>query len=186
MKILNNYKLNIILFATILISVSCSNDQDDSPELINEEEVITTVVLTINSTDNPTQTIRWSVDQDNSQEAISLKSNTEYQVAISFLDETDPSDIEDITEEVIEEADEHQVFYSFSNISVNYSSGTTDTVDSNGNPVYINSFWTATTIGSGTVQVFLIHEPVTKTSTTRNGFGGETDVAIDIPISIID
>ena len=94
--------------------------------------------------------------------------------------------MEDITEEVIEEADEHQVFYDFSDVSISYSSGTNDTIDSDGNPVYLNSLWTASSSGSGIVQAFLIHEPTSKTGTSRDSFGGETDVAIDIPITISD
>ena len=128
----------------------------------------------------------WVVEEDNSSKLINLKANTEYQVGISFLDETDPSDVEDITEEVIEEADDHQVFYDFSDVSISYSSGTNDTIDSDGNPVYLNSLWTASSSGSGIVQAFLIHEPTSKTGTSRDSFGGETDVAIDIPITISD
>ena len=187
MKFLLNQKNVLILLFITLFVVSCSKEEeDDTPELINEEEVITTVVLTFDSSDNPTQTIRWAVDKDNSLKFINLKANTEYQVGISFLDESDPSDVEDITEEVQEEADEHQVFYGFSDVSISYSSGTNDTIDSEGNPVYLNSAWTASSSGSGIVRAFLIHEPTTKTSTTRDGFGGETDVAIDIPITISD
>ena len=185
---LNTKQIFFYLFTALLIS-SCSSDEDEVdeiPELINEEEVITTVVLTFDSSDNPTQTIRWAVEEDNSSKVINLKANTDYQVGISFLDETDPSDVEDITEEVIEEADEHQVFYDFSDVSISYSSGTNDTIDSDGNPVYLESLWTASSSGSGIVQAFLIHEPTTKTGTSRDSFGGETDVAIDIPITIVE
>jgi len=38
------------------------------------------------------------------------------QVEISFLNNSDPSDIENVTLEVIEEADEHQVFYEFAEV----------------------------------------------------------------------
>jgi len=96
---LNTKQIFFYLFTALLIS-SCSSDEDEVdeiPELINEEEVITTVVLTFDSSDNPTQTIRWAVEEDNSLKFINLKANTEYQVGISFLDETDPSDVEDIT-----------------------------------------------------------------------------------------
>ena len=96
----------------------------------------------------------------------------------------DLDDTEDITEEVREEAEEHQVFYEFSGVDVSYTSGQGDTLDSENNPLYINSLWSASASGSGTVTVYLIHEPVSKTSTDRNGFGGETDVQVDFPIVI--
>ena len=41
---------------------------------------------------------------------IELESSSEYKFEISFLNETDPNNVIDMTEEVIEEADEHHVF----------------------------------------------------------------------------
>ena len=180
-----NTKHTLFFLFTALLILSCSKEEEDLPELINEEEVITNVKLVLSASGLDTQTIDWAVDQNNSQ-TITLKKNTAYEVNISFLDQSNPSDIEDITEEVEEEADEHQVFYEFSDLSISYASSTNDTKDSNGNPVYLKSVWTASSLGSGTVRAFLIHEPTTKTSSSRDGFGGETDVAIDIPITVID
>jgi hypothetical protein len=180
MKTLFNSKY-ILLFSTLFI-ISCSKD---TPEVVEEQELITTVELEFRAADETTQTIRWQVDQTNNQ-TVSLKANTAYEVSISFFDESDPADVEDITEEVREEADEHQVFYEFSNVSVSYTSGDLDTLDSEGNPVFIHSIWNASATGSGIIRAYLIHEPTTKSSTNRDGFGGETDVAVDIPITIIE
>tara|TARA_B110000114_G_scaffold36818_1_gene38379 strand:+ start:936 stop:1196 length:261 start_codon:yes stop_codon:yes gene_type:complete len=85
---------------------------------------------------------------------------------------------------VKEEADEHQVFYEFSQLNIGLEQSSSDTLDSNQNPVYINSLWNTSEVGSGTVRVYLIHEPVTKSSSTRDGFAGETDVAVDFLITI--
>ena len=59
-----------------------------------------------------------------------------------------------------------------------------DTLDSNQNPLFVNSLWNTSEVGTGTVRVYLIHEPVTKSSSTRDGFAGETDVTVDFPIII--
>lgn len=59
-----------------------------------------------------------------------------------------------------------------------------DTLDSNQNPLFVNSLWNTSEAGTGTVRVYLIHEPVTKSSSTRDGFAGETDVTVDFPIII--
>ena len=177
-----SYTKNTLLFLFLISVSSCSKD---TPEVVNEEELITTVVLNFSTQGEPDQTVRWETEAANSAEII-LKANAEYDVQITFLDESDPNDIENINEEIIEEADEHQVFYEFSGVSVTYGQGSSDALDSNQNPVYINSIWNTSAANSGIVRVFLIHEPTTKSSTTRDGFGGETDVSVDIPIRIIE
>jgi hypothetical protein len=176
------YTKNTLLLILLITISSCSKD---TPEVVNEEELITTIELNFSTQGEPDQTVRWETEAANSAEIV-LKSNTEYDVQITFLDESDPSDIENINAEIIEEADEHQVFYEFSGVSVTYGQGTSDTLDSDQNPVYINSIWNTSDVNSGVVRVFLIHEPTTKSSTTRDGFGGETDVSVDIPIRIIE
>ena len=60
------------------------------------------------------------------------------------------------------------------------------TSDSANNPLYLNSIWTASSAGTGTARVYLIHEPTTKTSTSRGGFGGETDVEVDFTVVIFE
>ena len=52
------------------------------------------------------------------------------------------------------------------------------------NPLFLNSIWTASSAGTGTARVYLIHEPTTKTSTSRGGFGGETDVEVDFTVVV--
>jgi len=179
-------KFTLMLFASIALTnlfISC--DKDEDPELIEEQELITTVVLNITSDGAANQTVRWNMDT-NQTPTISLQANQQYQVSVSFLDESDPADTEDITEEVKEEADEHQVFYEFSGVSISYTSGQGDVSDSANNPLYVNSIWTASSAGTGTARVYLIHEPTTKTSTSRGGFGGETDVEVDFTVVVFE
>ena len=181
MKFILNIQYKALYLLLSLIIISCS--KDDEPEPINEEELITTVQLTFKAAGTTDQIVRWREGSNNS-DIITLAANTQYEVGIVFLDESDPSDIEDITEEVKEEADEHQVFYEFSQLNIGLEQSSSDTLDSNQNPVYINSLWNTSEVGSGTVTVYLIHEPVTKSSSTRDGFAGETDVAVDFLITI--
>ena len=180
MKFILNIQYKTLYLLLSLLIISCSKED---PEPINEEELITTVQLTLKSPGITDQIVRWQEGSNNS-DIISLAANTQYEVEIIFLDESDPSDIEDITEEVKEEADEHQVFYEFSQLNIGLEQSSSDTLDSNQNPVYINSLWNTSEVGSGTVRVYLIHEPVTKSSSTRDGFAGETDVTVDFPIII--
>ena len=180
MKFILNIQYKTLYLLLSLLIFSCSKE---GPEPINEEELITTVQLTFKTPGITDQIVRWQEGSNNS-DIISLAANTQYEVEIIFLDESDPSDIEDITEEVKEEANEHQVFYQFSQLNISLEQSSSDTLDSNQNPLFVNSLWNTSEVGTGTVRVYLIHEPVTKSSSTRDGFAGETDVAVDFLITI--
>jgi hypothetical protein len=171
------------LYSIILISSFLFNGcSSEAPELIQEEELITTVKLTFKSSEE-TQIVRWNTLTTNS-EIIQLKANSMYEVAIEFLDDSDPVDIKNITTEVIEEANDHQVFYEFSGVNVIYGTSDSDVLDDNQNPLYINSIWNFVESSSGVVRIYLIHEPTSKNSSNRSGFGGETDIQVDIPLHI--
>ena len=182
MKTLQHTKYALFYLSVFFLLLSC---EKETPEIVEEQELITTVELQFQASGEAPQTIRWEVDQTNAT-TVTLKANTAYEVAITFLDESDPGDVENITEEVQEEADEHQVFYEFSGVTIDLSSGRSDTLDSDGNPVFLHTVWNATATGTGIIKAYLIHEPTSKTSTTRAGFGGETDVAIEIPLTVVE
>ena len=165
---------------TILI-YSCSKDDPDG---INEQEFISNVVISVTSPDGSLQTIDWDLSETN-METINLKANSNYSVGLSFENRSDPTDIEDVTLEIIDEADEHQVFFEFADISVDVTSANNDTkVGSRG--VLLKSVWNASSTGSGIVRVYLIHQPTNLNATNREGFGGYNDVSIDIPVTITD
>lgn len=107
---------------TILI-YSCSKDDPDG---INEEEFISNVVISVTSPDGSLQTIDWDLSETN-METINLKANSNYSVGLSFENRSDPTDIEDVTLEIIDEADEHQVFFEFADVSVDVTSANNDT-----------------------------------------------------------
>ena len=165
---------------TILI-YSCSKDDPDG---INEQEFISNVVISVTSPDGSLQTIDWDLSETN-METINLKANSNYSVGLSFENRSDPTDIEDVTLEIIDEADEHQVFFEFADVSVDVTSANNDTkVGSRG--ILLKSVWSASSTGSGIVRVYLIHQPTNFNATTREAFGGFNDVSIDIPVSITD
>lgn len=183
MKItLNSYsamRYFLALFITVL-TVQCSKD-DETPEEINEEETINRVTLTVTSPGG-SNTYTWN--EGETIPTVNLTANAVHQVSISFFDATDPSDVEDITEEVIEEADEHFVFYEVANASLTIASASNDVVDADGVSINIHTEWTAGAAGSGTVRAVLIHEPTSKSGTTRSDLGGSTDVELDFPVTI--
>ena len=169
--------LSIFLFAGFL---ACTKED---PVLVEEQELITTVALTFSREGAPNETIRWTSDLDQSP-LIGLKSNTQYTVSVSFLDESDPGAVENITNEVKKEADEHQIFYEFSGVAIEFKQAPSDVLDSYQNPLYVNTLWSTSNSGSGVVRVYLIHEPIQKTGSARSDFGGETDIAVDFTLQI--
>jgi len=179
-KNIKKFKLHLITLI-IVLSYSCSKDDPDG---INEQEYISNVVVDVASPDGTTQTIDWDLSETNT-ESINLKPNSNYTVELSFENRGDPTDIEDITIEIIDEADEHQVFFEFADVSVSVTSASNDTKDGS-RGVLLKSVWNASSSATGIVRVYLIHQPTNFNATTREGFGGFNDVAIDIPVTISD
>ncbi len=182
MKTLFNLNQIIPLFFCLtLLFTSCSKDD---PDAINEQEYISNVVVTLASEDGESQTVDWDLSEMNSQN-INLRVNTNYNVNVSFLNNSDPSDVDNITLEIIEEADEHQVFFEFADVDVSVTSASNDTkVGTRG--VLINSVWNATSAGTGLVRLYLVHQPTNFNATTREAMGGFNDVSIDIPVTITE
>ena len=108
---------------------------------------------------------------------VNLLANTTYTGTVTLLNETE-SPAEDITEEVAEEADEHQFFYQAStslNVTTDYADA-----DADGNPVGINFSLITGEASNGNFTVTLRHEPSKGASGVAEGditnAGGETDV----------
>ena len=179
----NFFKKASLLYLPLLTILIYSCSKDD-PDGINEQEFISNVVISVTSPDGNLETIDWDLSETN-METINLKVNSNYSVGLSFENRSDPTDIEDVTLEIIDEADEHQVFFEFADISVDVTSADNDTkVGSRG--VLLKSVWNASSTGSGIVRVYLIHQPTNFNANNREDFGGFNDVSIDIPVSITD
>lgn len=169
----------LFTLSAVLLMTNCKKE---TPEEINEEEVINRVILSVTASDNSTIDYTWNDGE--TIPSISLTANESYSVSISFYDATDASDVEDITEEVIEEADEHYVFFEVASASVVISSASNDTTDSEGVRINLKTTWAAGDPSEGVVRAFLIHEPTSKTALTRAGLGGASDVELNFPVVI--
>ena len=174
----NNSIKSIIALCFLAIGVvSCSND-DDNPAPIDEEEVITTMNVTLSTTGETITLQSQDLDGDGPNAPVisvsgNLSANTTYNGNIELLNETE-TPAEDITAEVEEEDEEHQLFFSTSGsvVSVEY-----DDADGNGNPVGLNFTLTTGETGNGTLQITLRHEPKKPNDGTLADAGGETDIA---------
>ena len=185
LKTMKTMKTSAFYALLTLAMLGCSDD-DTTPEIINEDELITTVILTL-TPESGDQVVLTTVDLDGDgpDEPVTtvvgnFSQNTQYQGAVQFLNETeDPA--EDITQEVIEEADEHQVFYTISeglNIQTTY-----EDQDSQGNPLGVQITLSTGTASEGSLTVTLRHEPV-KPNDGLESAGGETDISTSFDVSI--
>lgn len=176
--------LTLFALGTVLLS-SCSDD-DENPDPVNEEETITTIIVTLSGGMNGDIILRsQDLDGDGPNAPVitvsnDLEGNITYTGSIQFLNETE-SPTEDITEEVEEEDDEHQVIYSSTG---SIGSVTTTDVDGNGNALGLNFELSTNTAGSASLTVTLRHEPTKPNDGTLAGAGGETDATATFDLLI--
>ncbi len=174
-----------ILF-TFSLLISC--DDDDTTQIINEEELITTVELTFTSTTDANNVVVYkSVDTDGDGPDApvitvigNLMTASSYMGSVQFLNES-VSPAENITTEVQEEADEHEVFYlsSITDVSI-----TKDDVDVNGNALGLMSTLQTGAASTGTLTIVLRHEPLKPNDGSLSNAGGETDVQVVFDLTV--
>ena len=158
-----------ILFAT---HTGCKKTTTTPPNP-NDEELITTfkITLTDSAGVNPTVTAMYrDLDGDGGTgpsiwDSIKLKPNTTYLGEILLLDES-KSPVDTISNEVLEEADEH--LFCFSSPASNLQIQRTDK-DVNNLEIGFQSKWKTMGIGNTTVQIVLRHQPDTKTGACEPG-----------------
>lgn len=151
----------------------------------NEEELITTVVLTFTDTTGlvaPFTVTFADPDGDGgnaptTHEEIHLDSNKYYNVSIQFLDESKTL-AEDITEEIEAEAAEHIICYTPAG-GINLSVLRTDTDGTF--EIGLASFWSSGAASMGTLTVVLKHQPDGKDGTC---LPGDTDVEVVFNVHI--
>ncbi len=186
---MKNLKL-LSLIVTLLIFAACSND-DDGPDQVNEEELITTVKVTLTPVTGGLATVTLeSVDTDGDEGPATavntvvgdLIEGETYAGTVEFLNETEnPADV--ITDEVEAEDDEHQVFFTAGgglNVTTSYTN-----FDGDGNPLGTQFTATAGAAGTGTFTITLRHEP-TKPNTGLGDAGGSTDAERTFDVEVVD
>lgn len=177
--------LSTTIFATALI-FSCSSDDDSTPEPVLEEEVITTMTITLEA-DGQADVILQTQDLDGDGPDLpvvtvsgNLSSNTNYSGSITLLNETeDPA--ENMTLEIEEEDLAHQFFYSVGSgldAQTDYNDA-----DSEGNPLGLDFVLSTYSASSGSITFTLRHEP-NKPNMGLEDAGGETDIEATFNVSI--
>jgi hypothetical protein len=178
-------------FALATLFTACSKDDDKTEPVVipNQEEVITTLIYTLTPEGggDAVELIFRDLDGDGGAQPVitvdSLMAGTTYLGALELLNESEQP-VEDITEEVKEEGDEHQFFFmGGSELTVMYNDK-----DVNNKPIGLNTKLTTTTAGEYALHIVLRHEPNKDASGVADGditnAGGETDIEVhfDVPV----
>lgn len=180
-------KLLAALFISSLIFTSCSDDHDHGDDHDHEEELITTVIYTLTNNADATNTVvltSTDLDGDGGLDPVetvvgNFKANAAYTGTIQLLNATE-NPAEDITEEVKEEAEEHEFFYSN---TAGLTILKTDE-DANKNPLGVETTATAGSAGTGSLTVILKHEPTKPNNNTSASAGGSTDVEVTFNVTV--
>lgn len=201
-----NLKLMVLLLAGMTI-VSCSSD-DDAPDEENLPEVFTDVTLIFTPDGGGTPVTATAEDPDGEgaadlvvEDDIVLAANTTYTLTYEILNDL-ITPAEDIGAEILEEDDEHQFFFSFTDGAftsptgdgnmgaanaadpINYLDEDSDAQDGSGNPVGLETEWTTgDALASGTFTVNLQHQPGVKTATSTSE-NGDTDFNLEFVLII--
>ena len=185
-------------------------EDPDAPPCENEEEIITDVTLTWTPVGGGDPIVATAKDPDGEgvlplavEAPINLQENTEYTLSLDLRNEIEG---ESITEEILQEDDEHMFFFGFTegifsspegdgNIDNRADAVNYNDQDENGLPVGLSTGWTtAATMSGGTFRLILKHQPDIKSETSTVDDGGtdldlswviNTDVTdVDDPIEV--
>jgi hypothetical protein len=158
---------------------------------INDEEVITTVMVKLTPTEGGSSLSFSYEDLDGPGgnnpviQPIVLDSNKAYAVTLFVLNKS-VNPIDTISNEIITEADSHRFYYE-------PSAGSNITVDSldrdlNGISLGLNSRWKTGSAATGTLKITLRHYPGTPPNKLEvdpvNSSKSSTDIEVDFPITI--
>lgn len=180
---------NISLALLGLLVISCNNDEVVVPPVTNEEELITTVKVTLTNGSNSIVLQSKDLDGDGPNAPVvivvgNILANTTYVGSVQFLNESvNPAD--NITEEILAEDEDHQIFYLLSSGlgTITYTDN-----DSNNKPVGLGFTYQTNAAGTGNLVVTLRHLPSKSAPGVASGnianAGGSTDAEVTLPITI--
>lgn len=173
-------KMSVAVILAGLMITGCKKDDHDH----SEEELITTVKVTLTAEGSTPQTFTWKdVDGPGGNapqiSEIILAPNKTYSCQLEFLDES-KTPAEDITAEIVAEADEHEIYFQPNGVNVAVSNLNKD---SKNLPLGTTSTWTTTGASNGSLKITLKHKPGIKAAgdpVTK----GETDIEVSFTTKV--
>lgn len=185
-------KISLAVFFILIVLVAGFNSCEDSPPSLepNPEEFMTTFILILTPDNGGDKVVLSYEDLDGekgnppSYLVDPLPANTTFTAVIQALDKT-LSPIVDVTLELQDEKEGHQVFFRPEGVDLNISYADTD---GDGNPVGLTSRITSGGPATGRLKVTLKHEPektaIGVTAGDITNAGGSIDIEANFPISI--
>jgi hypothetical protein len=184
----NNYTAPVLIAVSVLFFTSCKKE---SPEIPNEQEVITTLIYTLTPLGGgAARTLEFrDLDGDGGNDPVlytdSLDANSTYSGSLLLLNEQDvPADT--TSNEIWDENTEHEFFFRTSgglDLSVAY-----EDQDPDGNPVGLESRVTTGSPSSGKLTITLRHQPDKFAPGASEGditnAGGETDIEVQFDVVV--
>lgn len=176
---MKNTIIALYIIAGIGLTITgCKKDDDlvDVPQpVVNEQEIITSLFLqlTDSATNTPFDTVAFrDLDGDGANapiqwDTVRLNANTTYLMSVLLLNEI-PNPADTISNEVAEEANDHQFFFNIAGVSLTHTYLDQDT---NTPPLplgLVNKIRTGAA-GTGTFQVVLKHQPGIKDGQQTTG-----------------
>jgi len=193
------YGLYTLLLGGALLA-SCDTE-DPEPE--NEVEVFTDVTLIFTNNADASDVVRASAqDPDGTgvqelviEDEITLTAGATYTLTFEILNALDADDVEDLGDEILEEDNEHQFFFQFTDGAFSNPAGNGNfddasegvnynDQDENDHNVGLSTEWTAGDAQTGSsFRVRLQHQPDVKTGSTGVN-DGDTDFDLDFVLNI--
>lgn len=187
----NLKNLTMGLFAAWAIT-GCKPEENAvvAPPPVNEEEVITTMVLSFDGQAGATdKELRFTdADGDGGGAPVfdldTLQATSNYNVSIILMNEA-ANPVDTISNEVLVEGVDHQFFYqpTGANVTIAYAD-----VDVNGNPIGLQTTMATGAASAGVLRVTLRHLPNKSAAGVAGGditnAGGNTDIEVDFPLVI--
>lgn len=171
-------RLMLVSAFCVLLFTACTVSD---PHEHDEGELITSLRLVLTPTTGGSSDTVWFRDPDGpggsaptDHDTLRLVAGRTYAVSLSFLDESSAQHVVDMTEEIRDEAADHQVFYTVAGtgLAIAYADA-----DENGLPVGLEAVFTTTAGSPGAVTVTLKHQPGLKSENSTISTG-ETDVSV--------
>ncbi len=170
-----------------LLAISLFSCEPNDPVDPNQEELITTVNLDLESNGLTYSLNYQDLDGDGGNAPVitldTLAANSTYSGSITLFNES-VTPAEEITPEIFDEASDHQFFFT----SNGTSSFTYSDQDNDGNPIGLSFELTTGNATNETFTITLRHEPDKSATDVSSGVitnaGGETDIEIALSVII--
>lgn len=185
------------LILVLLVAITFTSCKKDKNPIVpaqppaNEEEVITTLVLTFTDVQSNEEYVFRFTDLDgdggNAPDLLvdELPGNRSFYVFISLLNES-VSPVQNISNQIAEELEQHQFFFQTTGVNLTMSYADED---ANMHPVGLINNSTSLSPSSGTLKVTLRHSPDKGAPGVSNGditnAGGDTDIEVIFPLVIV-